>query len=244
MKTIVAAACALLLSAAAFGQEIPPGFSTYYIGFMTRGDGAVPAGTTAEEIQKGHLAHLTRLFDEGLLLGAGPIADDGELRGLVILRDAPRDDLDRRLAEDPAVRAGRLKVTLKRWMGPADIGAAYRKRHAAKTGTPDKMKRYQIALFKPGTAAASMPPAEVERIHKAHLSNMGDLARNGALIAAGPFLEPGDVAGIYVFAVGADEAAALTASDPAVKAGRYTVEPHPWLVAEGVLPVSFKPPAP
>jgi hypothetical protein len=33
-----------------------------------------------------------------------------------------------------------------------------------------------------------------------------------------------------------EEAKALTASDPAVQAGRLAMEIHPWMVPEGVLP--------
>jgi uncharacterized protein YciI len=46
---------------------------------------------------------------------------------------------------------------------------------------------------------------------------------------AGPFLDGGDIRGIYIFDVKTvEEAQALTETDPAIKAGRLTMELHPW----------------
>ena len=57
------------------------------------------------------------------------------------------------------------------------------------------------------------------------------------LIAAGPFGDDGRLRGIFVFRVGSlEEAKALTASDPAVQAGRLAMELHTWMVPEGILP--------
>jgi hypothetical protein len=46
---------------------------------------------------------------------------------------------------------------------------------------------------------------------------------------AGPFLEDGQLRGIYVFAVeSVEEARKLTETDPAIQAGRLRMELHPW----------------
>ena len=57
----------------------------------------------------------------------------------------------------------------------------------------------------------------------------------GACPLAGPFLDGGDLRGLFLFEVATlEEAKALCETDPAVKAGRLVVEVHPWLGPEGL----------
>jgi uncharacterized protein YciI len=59
------------------------------------------------------------------------------------------------------------------------------------------------------------------------------------LIVAGPFGDDGDLRGVFLFQVASlEEAKALAATDPAVKAGRLAVEIHPWWVEKRALPES------
>lgn len=219
---------------------LPPGFDTYVLGLMTRGAGAIPTGETAESLQKAHIANLNKMWEEGLLLASGPIGDDGELRGVLIFSGADRAAVEKRVADDALVKAGRLRVALKPWMGPADIGAEYKKWAAANPGAPDKMRTYQLVLMKPAPLAAPMTPPE----QFAHLQHMDAMVKAGHLVTAGPVLEPGDLAGIFVFDTDAAQADKLAAADPAVTSGKMLLERHPWMVAEQVLPKGFKVPLP
>jgi uncharacterized protein YciI len=57
----------------------------------------------------------------------------------------------------------------------------------------------------------------------------------GKLVLAGPFVDDGDMAGMFVFRVlSLEEAKALCDTDPAVQAGRLRVELHPWYSAKGI----------
>ena len=57
------------------------------------------------------------------------------------------------------------------------------------------------------------------------------------LVVAGPFGDNGNLRGVFVFRVATlDEAKQLSATDPAVQAGRLVVDLHPWMVPEGILP--------
>ena len=61
------------------------------------------------------------------------------------------------------------------------------------------------------------------------MANIGRLAKAGKLVLAGPFLEEGELRGIYIFnVVSIEEAKALTASDPAIQAGSLIMELKTW----------------
>lgn len=67
-----------------------------------------------QELQKQHLAHIKGMWEAGKALVAGPFADRSG--GMIIMRTADADEA-RTLAEaDPAVKAGRLAVSVKPWM--------------------------------------------------------------------------------------------------------------------------------
>jgi hypothetical protein len=73
---------------------------------------------------------------------------------------------------------------------------------------------------------------------------MDAMVKAGHLIVAGPVLEPGDLAGIFVFDTDAAQADKLASSDPAVTSRKMSIERHPWMVADQVLPKGFKVPLP
>jgi len=90
------------------------------------------------------------------------------------------------------------------------------------------MKTYVMAFLKAGPNR-SQDSTEAARLQRAHLDNIQRMAREGSLVLAGPFLDEGAVRGIYIFNVESVEAARrLTATDPAVQAGRLEMELHPW----------------
>jgi uncharacterized protein YciI len=226
--------------AASLAQTPPPGFQVYLLGFLTRGEGAGPPDDAARDLQKAHLANLTRMWEEGLLLASGPVGGDGSLRGVLIFRGDDRETVSRRIADDPLVKLGPLRVTLRPWMGPEGIGVEYKTWAAANPGAADKMRTYQLVLLRPApTAAPLTPPEQLE-----HLKHMEAMVKSGHLMVAGPVLEPGDLAGIFVFDAEPAEADKLVAQDPAVTSKKMIGERHPWMVAERVLPKGFKVPLP
>jgi uncharacterized protein YciI len=91
--------------------------TTYYFGVLVRG----PKWSTEEtpertSIQEGHMAHLQAMWKAGKLVLAGPLADDGDWRGVLIYRTKTLEEAQRLANDDPAVKAGRLVVTLHPWM--------------------------------------------------------------------------------------------------------------------------------
>lgn len=90
------------------------------------------------------------------------------------------------------------------------------------------MKTYVMAFLKRGPNR-NQDSATAAQLQKAHLENIQRMANDGKLIVAGPFLDKGDVRGIYIFDVTTiEEARKLTETDPAIKAGRLEMELHLW----------------
>ncbi len=69
-----------------------------------------------DQIQEQHLAHLGELHARGVLLLAGPFEDqpDESLRGLCVFTTS-LDETRELMANDPAVRAGRLAADVMSW---------------------------------------------------------------------------------------------------------------------------------
>ncbi len=90
------------------------------------------------------------------------------------------------------------------------------------------MRKYVVAFLKAGPNR-NQDSATAANLLTAHLRNIQRMANEGKLAIAGPFLDDGDLKGIYVFNVETiEEARKLTETDPAIKAGRLMMELHPW----------------
>lgn len=90
------------------------------------------------------------------------------------------------------------------------------------------MKRYVMAFLKAGPNRSQDSTARAQ-LMRAHLDNITRMAEEKKLVVAGPFLDNGDIRGIYIFNVETiEEAEALTNTDPAVQAGMLVMELHPW----------------
>ena len=110
---------------------------------------------------------------------------------------------------------------------------------AEKLGADDYgMNRYVFAFLKAGPNR-DQDSLTAAKLQQAHLANIGRLAQEGKLVLAGPFLDEGDIRGIYIFAVETvKEATKLTETDPAIQAGRLRMELHPWYGSAGLKQVN------
>ena len=102
-----------------------------------------------------------------------------------------------------------------------------------KEGGKAVMKNYFMVLLKKGPHR-NQDSVEVENLQLAHMENIKKLIQTGKLNVAGPFLDDGDLRGIFVFDVPTlEEAMKLTETDPAVKSGRLSYEIHPFMTQQG-----------
>lgn len=104
---------------------------------------------------------------------------------------------------------------------------------AQKKSNADDLKPYYFVILKKGPNR-DQDSATAAKIQKGHLENINKLAALGKLNVAGPFLDNGDMRGIFIFDSGNEqEVRSLVDNDPAVKAGRLIYEIHPWMTQKG-----------
>ncbi|WP_043320131.1 YciI family protein [Microbulbifer sp. HZ11] len=100
------------------------------------------------------------------------------------------------------------------------------------------MHKYVLALLKAGPNR-DQDKASAAELQRAHMANIQRLADEGVLVLAGPFLDGGELRGIYIFDVDTvEEARKLTETDPAIQAGRLVMELHPWYGSAAVKTVN------
>lgn len=110
---------------------------------------------------------------------------------------------------------------------------------AAELGADDYgMRPYVMAFLKSGPN----PSENAERareLQAAHLANIRRMAEAGQLVLAGPFMDGGDIRGIYLFATDdVEQAREWTKTDPAVEAGALAMELRPWYGSAAILKVN------
>lgn len=87
----------------------------YYMVFLKSGPNRSQDSTEVAELQKKHLAHLSRLYKEGYTSLTGPMGDNGDIRGIVVFNTATQKEADSLAKLDPMVKAGRLVVEVHPW---------------------------------------------------------------------------------------------------------------------------------
>jgi len=108
-----------------------------------------------------------------------------------------------------------------------------------------EMTTYYVGFLYKGVRWTPESTPETEKLQKAHLDNILRMQKEGKLLVAGPFLDNGDLRGLYVFRVAsAAEAQAFADTDPAIQAGRLRLEIHPWYAAKNIAVSAAAPKSP
>ena len=108
-----------------------------------------------------------------------------------------------------------------------------------------EMTTYYVGFLSKGPKWTPESTPETEKLQQAHLDNILRMEREGKLVVAGPFLDNGDLRGLYVFRVASlAEAQAFGDTDPAIAAGRLRLELHPWYAAKNISVTAKAPKSP
>ena len=113
-----------LLAAAADEKKPEPQYEmrVYVLGLLKRGPNA-GKGDKAEQdrFQEGHMANIRKMAAAGKLIVAGPMGDNGELRGIFIFDAKSVEEVKAMAEEDPSIQAGRLILELHPWYAAAGL---------------------------------------------------------------------------------------------------------------------------
>lgn len=92
-----------------------------------------------------------------------------------------------------------------------------------------RLVQFHMAILKKGPKWTGARTPETQKILHQHLINVLALLDSGKAVAAGPFGDESDLAGIFILrAPSAAEAKAWVDADPAVEAGLFVAEIQPW----------------
>lgn len=95
------------------------------------------------------------------------------------------------------------------------------------------MQKYFMVFLKSGPER-SQSKEEATELQEKHLAYLQKMAEEGKTSITGPMGSDGEIRGIVIYNTAtAEEARSLAEGDPAVQAGRLTVEVHPWWAAKG-----------
>ncbi|WP_268034573.1 YciI family protein [Algoriphagus sp. PAP.12] len=98
------------------------GMKKFVIAFLYRGDRVNEYSEEERaELQKGHMANINRMAEEGKLVLAGPFFGNEDLRGLYFFDVQSLEEAQSLTETDPSIKAGVLKMDLKEWYGSAAL---------------------------------------------------------------------------------------------------------------------------
>jgi uncharacterized protein YciI len=94
----------------------------YWFVLLKTGPNTARDSATGVKLQEGHLANITRLYEEGKIKVAGPFGEKGDWRGIFIFDAETKEEVEKLLQSDPAIAAGTLAYEIKPWY-TAPIGS-------------------------------------------------------------------------------------------------------------------------
>jgi uncharacterized protein YciI len=101
-----------------------------------------------------------------------------------------------------------------------------------------QLDSFTIVLLIVRPDAPKLDAEAAAALQNAHMAHLADLHEAGYLLAAGPLFDE-RFRGLSILNVDPEQARALKEADPAVKAGRFSVQVIPWMVPRGAM--SFSP---
>jgi uncharacterized protein YciI len=223
---------AVAVSAAQAAISTTPDSRSCYWVFLNKGAGRSKVSTMPKDevakMQQEHVDNLGVLWRQGRGLAAGPLGDDGFIRGIVVLSVTNASEIKDCFQPDPFVQNEILAVEAYRW--------ATDPTRFQKPIEPFKLAKHTLVVVKKGAGYEARVDPLTSATMLSLMPSLRSWADSGDLAVSGPLVDAGDLVGILLFIPENGETirAALDA-DPAVKAGRLKVEVHPQFMGAGVL---------
>src|SRR5580700_10348536 len=182
-----------------------------------------------EKLQEEHMANIRKPHAEHKLVIAGPFMDDTTLRGIFVFQADSAAQVQDWANSDPAIKAGHLSAEVHGpWLiDPSTIHSP---------AEPPGFEQYTLVLMKRGEHWNPNAPEFID-VMMQHSGFVNRMTEQGNLAIAGsfPFSDQGELRGVAIFRVGAEQTAKLTQDDPTIRTGLLKTEIHPWGTGKGVL---------
>ena len=100
-----------------------------------------------------------------------------------------------------------------------------------------ELDTYTFVLLLRGPRADDYSHGELDELQAAHLGFLDEMRKRGHLVLGGPFRDQDDETkrGFSIYRTSLDETRRLTDDDPAIQAGRMSIEAMTWLTEKGAL---------
>ena len=123
---VLATACGSAAKPVAAPQKTEVTMRSYFLVLLRRGPAWTPEKTAeTKAIFEGHMANIEAMAATGKLLIAGPIdappEDRTALAGIFLFDVATKPEVESLIANDPAIKIGRLVPEIHTWYGPAGL---------------------------------------------------------------------------------------------------------------------------
>jgi uncharacterized protein YciI len=200
--------------------------------FLNKGAGRTNLANVPKEqvskMQSDHVGNLGVLYKLGRAVAAGPLGDDGFIRGIVVLTVATPEEVKDCFKDDPFVQKDVLAVEAYRWL--VDVSKFQ------KAEEPFRLGKHTLAVVKKGKSFKPMTAELTPQTMLTVLPALGPMAKSGELVVSGPLADAGDLVGIlFFFSEDSTQIKTALEADPAIKEGRLAIEFHPQFMGAGVL---------
>lgn len=98
------------------------GMKMYQLVILKTGPAAIADKDSVKQIFSGHMQNIGKLVKDGYLVVAGPFGkNEKQYRGLFILKAKNKEEAEKLLLTDPAIKTGLLAYDLLDWYGSAAL---------------------------------------------------------------------------------------------------------------------------
>jgi len=110
------------------------------------------------------------------------------------------------------------------------VGASLTTAQTQEPAKPEsKLIQFQMAILKRGPNWPAQPDSEALKVRQQHVDYAVSLLKSGKAVIAGPIKDDSEIVGVYIFRTkSAEEAKSWLSTDPAVLAGHFIPDLHPW----------------
>ena len=173
---------------------------------------------TGAKMQAGHLGNFGRLARLDKLFFAGPLGDDGYIRGTVVVLASSLADVIEMFGPDPLVANGRLAIEAYPWNADRSV--------FKKAGETLKLEQIALVIVKRGSKSADYGA----------IKSIGEWTQSGDLAATGPVVGDSKIVGIMLFRVyDLKKVKLLLSKDEAFRSGALVADVRPQYTDAAVI---------